>query len=203
VRPERNENPVRLPPLSTGSDLSTGWGGDTLLLLMVLSTIYETYKYQEGSVKDRICFTLVGLIVVACLWSAISGCTSDYSSRSLPPTYTLYPTYTPYPTPTSTPTHPPTPHWSPPTGECLHWTEAGRHIGEATCVCGVVTHTHDSGKAFFINFTSDRSAFYGVSFDYTWDDLEGQCICLSGLVGTYNGQAQIIIRTPNQVDSCD
>lgn len=149
--------------------------------------------------KDRIFFALVGLIVVACLWSAISGCTSDYSSQSLPPTYTPYPPYIPDPTPTSTPT----PHWSSPTGECLHWTEAGRHIGETTCVCGVVTHTHDSGKAFFVNFTSERSAFYGVSFDHTWNGLEGQCICLSGLIETYKSRPQIIIRTPNQVDSCD
>lgn len=94
------------------------------------------------------------------------------------------------------------------TDSCVSWREAEEHMGETTCVYGVVTNTHDSGNAFFINFSnSDYSAFYGVSFDYDeayWGDLTGQCVILRGRIEEYRERAQIILRERNvTIDSCD
>lgn len=85
---------------------------------------------------------------------------------------------------------------------CVPWWDAYAHIGEQTCVEGIVTWTYDSGRAFFIDFTSDRRAFYGVSFDYVFYDLVGQCVRLYGLVETYEGRPEIIIRDQEQVRYC-
>lgn len=88
--------------------------------------------------------------------------------------------------------------------ECMPWTMAGLHVGETTCVWGTVTSTYNSGEAFFINFSEvDYSVFYGVSFDYTWDNLMGRCIVLHGLIETYEGRPEIIIRQPSQITMCE
>jgi hypothetical protein len=117
--------------------------------------------------------------------------------RTRPPTSIPAPTPTSAPRPTST-----TPPLPPQTQPCLHWSDAGRHIGENTCVYGDVTHTHDSGRAFFINFTPDRTAFYAVSFDWFWEDLEGECITIHGTIGTYEDRPQIIIYHLDQLQYC-
>jgi hypothetical protein len=97
--------------------------------------------------------------------------------------------------PTKTPRIPPA---------CISWTEAGGHVGETTCVWGIVTSTHKSEKAFFINFSeTDYSVFYGVSFDYTWNNLKDKCVILRGKIEAYEGRPEIIIRHPKQqVASC-
>lgn len=85
---------------------------------------------------------------------------------------------------------------------CISWKEAFAHIGEQTCVTGIVTSTYNSGRAFFINFTSNRTAFYAVSFDYIWDDLQGSCVIVEGEIVRYENRPEIIIRDPNQLKSC-
>lgn len=85
---------------------------------------------------------------------------------------------------------------------CISWTEARAHVGEETCVRGVVTSTYDSGHGFFIDFTSERTAFYLVSFDYTWDNMEGNCIVAYGLIEMYENRPEIIVRDPSQLSSC-
>jgi hypothetical protein len=81
---------------------------------------------------------------------------------------------------------------------CLSWRDASDQIGTYTCLCGKVTQTYqDPGSsAFFIDFSRDRSAFYAVSFDYYWQDLEDTCVQICGIVETYDGRPQIIIREP-------
>lgn len=85
---------------------------------------------------------------------------------------------------------------------CIHWSQAYAYIGHATCVYGDVTHTHDSGRAFFINFSPDHTAFYAVSFDWLWEDLEGECVTIHGTIETYEGRPQIIIHTLDQLQYC-
>ena|SRR5690606_22035129 len=87
-------------------------------------------------------------------------------------------------------------------GDCYTWEEAGAHVGEVACVEGLVTDTYDSGRAFFINFDSTRQSFYGVAFDYTFPEVEGTCVRISGTIETYNGRPQIIIRNPDQITAC-
>lgn len=88
--------------------------------------------------------------------------------------------------------------------ECIPWTQANKYINETTCVWGIVTSTYYSENAFFINFSeTDYSVFYGVSFDYRWDNLKGRCIILNGLIQTYEGRPEIIIEHPTQLESCD
>lgn len=86
--------------------------------------------------------------------------------------------------------------------ECISWKEAHLHVGEETCVTGTVTSTYNSGKAFFINFSSNRSSFYVVSFDFTWDNLRGECVVVHGEIILYENRPEIIIRDPNQLKSC-
>jgi hypothetical protein len=96
--------------------------------------------------------------------------------------------------PTKTPRIPPS---------CISWTEAGGHVGETTCVWGIVTSTYKSDKAFFINFSeTDYSVFNGVSFEYAWNNLDGKCTILRGPIETYKGRPQIILRDPDQVEFC-
>jgi hypothetical protein len=81
---------------------------------------------------------------------------------------------------------------------CTSWAQASRYIGTDTCLCGTVTTTYRDPQsgAFFIDFSSDRSAFYVVSFDYYWENMTGGCIQVCGTVTTYDGRPQIIIRDP-------
>jgi ribosomal protein L40E len=86
--------------------------------------------------------------------------------------------------------------------DCLHWTEADRHIGEDTCVYGDVTSTYDSDSAFFISFSDDRTSFYAVSFEWVWEDLEGNCVIVYGIIETYEDRPEIVIREPDQLQDC-
>lgn len=85
---------------------------------------------------------------------------------------------------------------------CISWKEAHLHVGEETCVTGIVTSTYNSGNAFFMNFSSNRSSFYLVSFDFTWDNLRGECVVAHGKIILYENRPEIIIRDPNQLESC-
>lgn len=87
--------------------------------------------------------------------------------------------------------------------QCIGWEDAGLHIGEDICIEGIVYHIYDSGDAYFINFDDGRTSFYGVSFDYIWDDdIIGECIQIWGEITTYENRPQIIIRDPEQVILC-
>lgn len=116
-----------------------------------------------------------------------------------PPTEAASPTLEAQPTATVTAGRPSA--TAEPTAEaCLPWQEAGEHVGEQQCVCGTVTQTYLSTRSgtFFINFSDDPAAFYAVSFDYSWEGLEGSCIRVCGRVETYEGRPQIVIRQPER-----
>ncbi|MCB0076402.1 MAG: hypothetical protein KDD73_03190 [Anaerolineales bacterium] len=86
---------------------------------------------------------------------------------------------------------------------CWPWHEAYLHLSESGCVEGVVSSTGQSASVFFINFSPDRSTFYGVSFDWGWEELAGECVHLTGQISEYNGRPQLIINDPSQMSYCD
>jgi uncharacterized RDD family membrane protein YckC len=87
---------------------------------------------------------------------------------------------------------------------CISWTQAAAHIGESTCVSGVVYKTAVDPKsgAFFIDFDNSYTSFYGVSFQWVWDGLTGQCIELYGTISTYNGRPQMVIESKDKLSGC-
>ena len=89
-----------------------------------------------------------------------------------------------------------------PAAQCFAWTEAAAHVGETTCVRGTVVSTNASGNTFFIDFDKTRASFYAVSFKYTFDDVRGKCVEISGKISPYNGRPQIIIDSKEQLKVC-
>jgi len=90
--------------------------------------------------------------------------------------------------------------------QCISYTVAVKHIGEYTCVYGIVTHTHDSSNASFIDFDSSYDSFYLVSFTTKFEGwgLEGHCLAAVGSIETYNGRPEMVIIYPDtQLFSCD
>jgi hypothetical protein len=85
--------------------------------------------------------------------------------------------------------------------ECTSWRDGGQYVGTYQCLCGTVTDTYQdpNSAAFFINFTSDRSAFYAISFEHRWTNLEDHCIQVCGQIETYQGRPQIVIRDLGQL----
>ncbi len=83
------------------------------------------------------------------------------------------------------------------------WKDAAAHAGETTCVRGTVYSTSKSGSTFFVDFDGTRASFYGVSFKWTWDDLRGKCVEISGKISPYNGRPQIVIDSKEQVKICE
>ncbi len=167
------------------------------------------------------------LIVLALLAFSLTSC-AFASAPPLPtytpfptfppdPTYTPCPTYTPYPTYTPLPAVPtPLPQPSqtilstktlepqPVASKCIAWNVASSHVGDVTCVRGIVTSTYKDSKsnAFFINFDNSRDSFYSVSFRYSWGNLTGQCVEISGKIAPYNGRTQIVLQSKDQLEMC-
>jgi len=88
------------------------------------------------------------------------------------------------------------------TDDCIYWSHAYNRLGQNTCVYGDVYSTYDSDDGFFIDFSRDKTAFYAVSFDWIWEDLEDTCVVVYGSIGTYESRPQIIIRDPDQLQDC-
>jgi len=97
----------------------------------------------------------------------------------------------------------------------IHWYEAKNHIGERITVCGIVTGTRwastSNGQPTFLNVGKDypspdrfaiviwinnRSKFPQPPEDY----YLGKTICVSGLVESYQGAAQIEVQDPSQIE---
>ncbi|MGB8647166.1 MAG: hypothetical protein WCF84_18155 [Anaerolineae bacterium] len=53
-----------------------------------------------------------------------------------------------------------------------------------------------------IDFDDTRTSFYGVAFRLAWDNLQKQCVEISGLIELYQGRPQIVIGNQNQVARC-
>ncbi|WHR57446.1 hypothetical protein [Acinetobacter haemolyticus] len=83
--------------------------------------------------------------------------------------------------------------------------EADAHIGENTTVCGEVSQISQTAKATYINFGGQypKHKFSAVMWSNNiMPASEGSNICISGLIESYKGIPQIVIRSPeNQVSN--
>lgn len=153
-------------------------------------------------------FAGIALLLVSCS-SPMPAPQATYTPL---PTYTPYPTFTPLaatsPLPTLRASTAPAPKTTPlpqttaPAQTCVAWKDAAVHMGETTCVRGVVSSTNKSGSTFFIDFDNTRASFYGVSFTLTWDNLKGKCIEIYGKISPYRDRPQIVIEEQEQVREC-
>ena len=83
--------------------------------------------------------------------------------------------------------------------------EADAHIGESTTVCGEVSQISQTSKATYINFGGiyPKHKFSAVIWSNNiMPTSEGSNICITGLVESYKGVPQIVIRSvENQISS--
>lgn len=198
---------------------STEGGGVKQRLLSILiagALVACTSAPSAPATPARVVVTVI-VIVTATSPPATATATMPPPTRTpLPATVALRPTtprpsvtrYLPSLTATPSPRPSPTPSATLNSAErnpdgCLKYQFAGRYVGQQECISGTVVGTYDSGSAFFINYSEDRTSFYGVSFDFRWENLVGRCVRLRGVIETYRGRPEIIIRDPAQLEFCD
>ncbi len=93
-------------------------------------------------------------------------------------------------------------------GSCIPFKDAGKHVGEKTCVTGTALQVFTSAKGttFFdfcanyktcpftaVVFASDAAKFSNLS------QYEKKTVEISGLLTTYQGKAEIILNEPAQI----
>ncbi len=88
------------------------------------------------------------------------------------------------------------------------YTEASNHIGEYASVRGIVVQVYQSNKGttFFDYCTNYRSCSFSAvifasaakNFDNP-SQYQGQQITVTGQIKSYQGKAEIILDTPNQI----
>ena len=92
--------------------------------------------------------------------------------------------------------------------KCLPLGEAGKHIGDTTCVTGkVLTVSESPNGAWFLNFCDDyrQCPFTVVAFARDLRDvgdvrlLAGKQIEIHGKIREYQGRAEIILRDRKQL----
>lgn len=92
--------------------------------------------------------------------------------------------------------------------KCLPMSEAGKHIGDTTCVAGkVLTVSESPNGAWFLNFCDDyrQCPFTVVAFARDLRDvgdvryLAGKEVEVHGKIREYQGRAEIILRDRRQL----
>ena len=89
----------------------------------------------------------------------------------------------------------------------IDYTEAPNHIGEYACVTGRVDHVSKPKETTFLNFCPDyRTCPFGaVIFDSNAhkfpnpEQYEGQTVEITGLIRSYQGRPEIILKDPSQI----
>ena len=89
---------------------------------------------------------------------------------------------------------------------------AFQRIGKTVTVCGIIEsarYLKGSGREpTFLNFTDTypKHPFTVVvwgktrpQFDYAPETLEGQSVCVRGLIETYRSKPQIVVTSPKQI----
>ena len=90
--------------------------------------------------------------------------------------------------------------------------DAAGHIGDQAKVCGVVASakfaTESRGQPTFLNlgkpypdhvFTALVWGSNRAAFSYPPESLEGEHICVVGVISEYRGKPQIIVASPSQI----
>jgi endonuclease YncB( thermonuclease family) len=90
----------------------------------------------------------------------------------------------------------------------IDYTEAPNHVGEFGCVSGRIDHVYTSQKGtVFLNFCPDYKTcpFGAVIFNsdvYKFPNpkqYEGQTVEITGLISSYQGRPEIILKDPSQI----
>jgi DNA/RNA endonuclease YhcR with UshA esterase domain len=149
-----------------------------------------------------------GLLVVLIVLGGCKGTSvTPGALASIYPTYTRYPTYTPLAT--YTPRSQVSGISEPLGTQGISWQDASAHIGQHAVISGKVVATHNSGRAVFLNFSSDyQHTFTGVVFPEDWGKFaeppehmyHGKQVRITGTIVEYRGAPEIIIREPAQVE---
>ena len=106
--------------------------------------------------------------------------------HSSTPTHTPLPSLTPLPTETSTPAAPPTATLPPtptsPVSGCIPSSQVTLDdVGKILCVSGTVLRISSEPSAFYIFVEDPADAFYYVSYDRVWEELEEDtCVYATG-----------------------
>lgn len=187
-----------------------------LPVLLAISLAACAPASSAPATPERIVVTVIVIVTATPPPATATATAPPPTATPLPATAMPRPTtprpsatrYLPSPTATPSPRPSPTPSATLNSAErnpdgCLKYQFAGRYVGQQECVSGTVVGTYDSGSAFFINYSEDRGSFYGVSFDFRWENLVGRCVRLWGVIETYRGRPEIIIRDRAQLEFCD
>lgn len=90
----------------------------------------------------------------------------------------------------------------------VDWTEAKDHIGKFVAVEGAIVDTHNSGRACFLNFTTEwRGTFYLAILGSNMDDYPesperyflNKKVRAVGKVAMYRDRPQIVIESPQHI----
>jgi micrococcal nuclease len=89
----------------------------------------------------------------------------------------------------------------------IDYTEAPNHVGEYACVTGKVDHVSKPKQTTFLNFCSDyrNCPFGAVIFEQDAHKFpnprqyQGRTVEITGLVRSYQGRAEIILKDPGQI----
>jgi len=92
--------------------------------------------------------------------------------------------------------------------QCISLKEASKHIGEYNCVQGKIDHIYISSRGnIFLDFCRDwrNCPFSAVIFKSdakNFPDIkayEKEIVNISGLIKTYQGRPEIVLKEPNQI----
>lgn len=90
----------------------------------------------------------------------------------------------------------------------VDWTIAKEHVGEFIAVEGTIVDTHNSGRACFLNFTTEwRGTFYLAILGSNMDDYPesperfflNKKVRAVGKVAMYRDRPQIVIESPQHI----
>jgi DNA/RNA endonuclease YhcR with UshA esterase domain len=92
--------------------------------------------------------------------------------------------------------------------DCVHFSEARRHLGKTQCVIGTVVHVKEgSNGVTFLDFCENYETCPFTVVVFQGDlrrvgdvrQLAGRAIEIKGTVEEYDGRAEIILRHPQQL----
>ena len=92
----------------------------------------------------------------------------------------------------------------------IEWLDAGKHIGETVVLKGTISHTHNSGKACFLNFSQDyRKTVTLVIFAKNFATFpqnperyyNGKNVTATGKITEHGGRPEIIIEDAQAIET--
>lgn len=88
----------------------------------------------------------------------------------------------------------------------IDWRDADQHYGHNVIIEGTIVNTYNSGRVCFINFGADQyftAVIFGCDFPNFPEPPEsyylGKKVQIAGIIKSYKGRPEIIVKTPNQI----